>query len=206
MNKLFQTISEVLGEGCTLTLTIAKKEENLIVSVLPGNSLVKDAAKESISPLNVKGTAEELDEGFADAIKAPIKRVSGMFVDMVSFEKAEEEAKAKSQMVAKQKQELETKKNNFKSYIALAKTNLEQNKFKDATTCLVSAKLFSYNDTCQETINKVSAEINKCSGKENIFGAAEDKSDGKNVKIKTSSADVKSKSAEECKDDEENED
>lgn len=40
--EIFKTLNEMLGDGSTLTITIAKKGEELIVSVLPGNNLVKD--------------------------------------------------------------------------------------------------------------------------------------------------------------------
>lgn len=184
---LFKAINEMLGEGCTLSLTIAKKGENLTVSVLPGNNLVKDGAKNSFNPLNISGTPDELDEGFITVIKEPVQRVCGMLVDMASFEKGEEEAKAKSQMLAKQKEEKENKIKSFQAYIALAKTNLEQDKFKDAKTCLETAKSFNYDEKCDKQINEVKAQIESKSGAGSIFGAKEDKSDGKNVKVSSAS-------------------
>lgn len=66
--ELFTKLSEIMGEGCTLAITIAKTKNGMTVSVLPGNSLVKDAAKNKIAPLNISGSASELDEGFVNAI------------------------------------------------------------------------------------------------------------------------------------------
>ena len=51
--NLFTTLSDVLGNGCTATITIAQKDGIMTVGVLPGNDLVKDAAKNSIVPLNI---------------------------------------------------------------------------------------------------------------------------------------------------------
>ena len=48
--NLFTTLSDVLGNGCTATITIAQKDGIMTVGVLPGNDLVKDAAKNSIVP------------------------------------------------------------------------------------------------------------------------------------------------------------
>ncbi len=56
--NLFKTLSEVLGNGCTATITIAHKDGIMTVGVLPGNDLVKDAAKNKIVPLNITGTPD----------------------------------------------------------------------------------------------------------------------------------------------------
>lgn len=61
--ELFKKLSESMAEGTTIALTIAKSESGLAVSVLPGNSLVKDAAKNKFVPICLNGTAEEMDEG-----------------------------------------------------------------------------------------------------------------------------------------------
>lgn len=84
---LFKTLSEVLGNGCTATITIAQKDGIMTVSVLPGNDLVKDAAKNKLVPLNVSGTPDELDAGFVAAIAEPIRQTSGLLVDMAPTRK-----------------------------------------------------------------------------------------------------------------------
>lgn len=101
--NLFTTLSDVLGNGCTATITIAQKDGIMTVGVLPGNDLVKDAVKNSIVPLNISGTPEELDEGFVAAIAEPIKKTTGLLVDMAAYERAAEEAKAKSKMEEERK-------------------------------------------------------------------------------------------------------
>mgnify|MGYP004673938633 FL=1 len=80
--ELFTKLSEIMGEGCTLAITIAKTKNGMTVSVLPGNSLVKDAAKNKIAPLNISGSASELDEGFVNAIIQPVATTSKMFVNI----------------------------------------------------------------------------------------------------------------------------
>ena len=85
--ELFTKLSEIMGEGCTLAINIAKTKNGMTVSVLPGNSLVKDVAKNKITPLNVSGTAEELDEGFVDAIIQPVASTSKMGSSDISSDK-----------------------------------------------------------------------------------------------------------------------
>lgn len=185
--EIFKKINELLGEGCTLTINVAKKGELLVVGVMPGNPLVKDAAVKNLAPLNISGTADELDEGFLAAIEAPMSRATGLLVDIASFEKGEEEAKAKSAMLAKQREEKQKKEADFKGYLALAKENCDANKFKDARTCLEKARAAcDGSDSQMKQVNDMSSTIDQSSGVGSIFGAPEDKSDGKNVSLKGS--------------------
>lgn len=180
--NLFKTLSEVLGEGCTATITIAQKDGVMTVGVLPGNSLVKDSAKSKIVPLNLTGTPDELDEGFVSAITEPIRRTSGLLVDMASFEQAAEEAKAKSKMEEEKKEAEAKRKKEFDGYMALARTNLKESKYKDALKCAESAKKSSLPPE-RASVDALINEINTKSGQGALFGLAEDKSDGKNVTL-----------------------
>lgn len=183
--ELFKRISELLDDNCTLSINVAKKGERLIVSVLPGNSLVKDtAATSQIVPLNISGTGTELDEGFVDAIFEPVKRVTGLLVDMQSFEEGEEAAKQKSKMEAKKKSEEVEKKKQYLGYVELAKTNLAESKFRDALVCIEKAREFVGNDSESKSLDTLKAKVDSDSGIGSMFGGAEDKSDGKNVKLK----------------------
>ena len=185
--EFFKKINDLLGEGCTLSINVAKKGDTLIVGVLPGNPLVKDAAAKNLSPLNVSGTPEELDEGFLAAIEAPISRTTGLLVDMASFEKGEADAKAKSAMIAKQKEEKQKKEAEFKGYLALAQENCNADKFKDAKTCLDKARaVCDGSDSQNKQIRDMESNINEKSGEGSIFGGIVDKSDGKNVVFKAS--------------------
>lgn len=183
--ELFKRISELLDDNCTLSINVAKKGERLIVSVLPGNSLVKDtAATSQIVPLNISGTGTELDEGFVDAIFEPVKRVTGLLVDMQSFEEGEEAAKQKSKMEAKKKSEEAEKKKQYLGYVELAKTNLAENKFRDAHTCVEKAREFVSSESENKSLEALKAKVDEDSGLGSMFGGPEDMSDGKNVKLK----------------------
>lgn len=183
---LFKELDAMLAEGSTLSITVAKKNDNLVVTVLPGNSLVKDAAKNSIIPLTISGLPDELDAGFLDAIRKPVSSATGLLKNLADFERAESRAKEKSQMQAKQKAEADKRKADFDGYIKLCQANLDGHKFKDATTCLESARPFADTDAQKKQLASLEATIHEKSGVDTIFGAAEDKSDGKNVRLKPS--------------------
>lgn len=181
--ELFSKLSEIMANGSVVTITVAKKEEALVVSVLPGTSLVKDAALKKLQPLNIKGTAQELDEGFVDAISTPVAQVNKMFVDMKNFEDSQKAAKEASEMEKKAKDEAKNNKELFAKWIALAEQNLKECKYKDATTCAKNA--LKYADLVPGGHSKADGIIKKVSEESagGLFGAAEDKSDGKNIKV-----------------------
>lgn len=185
--ELFTKLSEIMGEGCTLAINIAKTKDGMTVSVLPGNSLVKDAAKNKITPLNISGTAEELDEGFVDAIIKPVASTAKMLVDMKSFEEGQAAAKAASEMEKKAKEETAKNKELFGKWMELAEQNKKESKFKDAIICAKNALEFA-GDVAGGHV-KADTLIQKCTeaATAGLFGG-EDKSDGKNIKIDTKKA------------------
>lgn len=180
--NFFKTLSEVLGEGCTATITIAQKDGIMTVGVLPGNNLVKDGAKNKIVPLNVSGTPEELDEGFIDAIAEPVRKTTGLLVDMASYEQAAEEAKAKSKMEEEKKVAEANRKKEYDGYVNLARTNLKEQKYRDALKCVELARKVAL-PTDKTTLDTLTNEINSASGQGALFGPTDDKSDGKNVSL-----------------------
>jgi PRTRC genetic system protein E len=137
MNANFFNQIAQLGVAGNLQLTIAKgAENNLIVSVMIQNEQCGDNAKQLIPPLNLRGTAEELDNGFFEKITAPIKTASGLMVDMEGFMKQLEEAKKQSAMekekADRQKKEQEGKEKKFKDGMAKADELEKEGKFRDA--------------------------------------------------------------------------
>ncbi|OXA99147.1 prtrc system protein e [Flavobacterium oncorhynchi] len=125
---------QVVGD---LHLTIAKgAENNLIVSVMLQNEQCGDNAKNSIPPLTLRGTAEELDNGFFEKITMPIQTASGLMVDMEGFMKQLEEAKKQSSMEKEKadskKKEQEAKDKKFKDGMAKADELEKESKFREA--------------------------------------------------------------------------
>ena len=86
---------------------------NIIIAVLLIMNICGDEAKKMIPPLNLRGTAEELDNGFFETITMPLQTASGLMVEMESFMKQLEEAKKKS-AIEKEKTDKEKKEKEAK--------------------------------------------------------------------------------------------
>lgn len=81
------------------TINITKETaDRLIVSVLFYNNYVGDDTRKKVPPILLKGTPQELDEGFFKAIEQPIKETAQLFANMEQFLKQKEQAKITSQM------------------------------------------------------------------------------------------------------------
>lgn len=127
-----------------LTLTIAKAtEDTMVVSILVQNDGCGDKAKNIIPPLNLKGTADELDAEFFAHIKKPIESASGLMSNMEAFMKQVEEAKFQSAMekekVDKAKKEKEARSKKYNDAMAKAEALEKEGKFKEAWTALPKA-------------------------------------------------------------------
>ena len=110
--NFFATIAPFLG-SMNLTLTVAKGSgDTVIVSLLP-QPRIKDNAKDSVQPMVIRGTIEELDEEFFNAIKEPMTKVTGIVIEIESFEKGAE--KLAEDNKAKDAIKAEAKKNKDKS-------------------------------------------------------------------------------------------
>ena len=101
---MFTEISNLLKEGEMLYINIIKKGKNLIVTVLPKSGEVKDPAAECLIPLNLKGSPEELDADFAEAISKPVLQSTTLLRNMSEYEKSAEKA-AKESKAAKDRQD-----------------------------------------------------------------------------------------------------
>ena len=96
--NFFQSIIALQVAG-NWTINIAKETtERLIVSVLFFNDTIGDDARKKIPPILLKGTAQELDEGFFQVITQPVKETAQLFANMEQFLKEKEQAKINSQM------------------------------------------------------------------------------------------------------------
>jgi len=96
--NFFQSIIALQVAG-DWKINIAKEQAGrLIVSVLFYNEAIGDDARKIVPPLILRGTPEELDEGFFQAVAQPVKETAQLFTNMEQFLKAKETAKVKSQM------------------------------------------------------------------------------------------------------------
>lgn len=173
MNTIFfKQIAELDFEG-VLQLNIAKgADDNLIVSVLLNNEKCDDNAKNLISPFNIRGKAEELDNGFFEKITEPIQQVSGLMVDMEKFLKQLEEARRQSAMekekTDRQKKEQDTKEKKYKEAMAKAQELERAGKHREAWMKLPKPSEFP---DYAETIRKRQTELSGKFAAPSLFGA-----------------------------------
>jgi PRTRC genetic system protein E len=133
-------------------INIAKEDAGkLIVSVLFFNDSIGDDARKKVPPILLKGTAEELDEGFFEALEQPVKETAQLFANMEQFLKEKEQAKIASQMekdntlkMGKEKTEMQKK---FEEAMKKADELETAGKFKEAWMKVPQADLYpEYKD------------------------------------------------------------
>ena len=125
---------DIIGD---LHITVAKAtEDRLVVLVMLQNEACGDSAKHSIPPLSLRGTAEELDQGFFDNITVPMQGASGLMVDMEGYMKQLENTKKQSAMEKEkadsQKKEAEAKDKKFNDAMAKADELEKEGRFREA--------------------------------------------------------------------------
>ncbi|OCA69138.1 prtrc system protein e [Chryseobacterium artocarpi] len=130
-----------------LQLTLrATEESGFVLSILLINEQCGDKARKLIPPLNLRGTAEELDNGFFEKVANPLQTVSGLMVDMEGFMKQVEEAKKKSAMEKeksdKEKKEKEGKDKKYNDALQKAEQLASEGKHKEAWSTLPKVSEF----------------------------------------------------------------
>ncbi len=94
----FFTQVAAMGIAGDLNIIVSKTESGMVASVYLNNETCGDKARKLITPLILRGTAQELDTDFFATITTPLQQVSGLLVNMESFMKQMEEAKKQSAM------------------------------------------------------------------------------------------------------------
>jgi len=120
-----------------IKLTITKATENrILVSILIENDSCGDKAKNIIPPFNLTGTAEELDNGFFEHIKKPVKMADGLISNMQNFLKGLETAQANSAMEKQKSDKEKTKDKKYGEAMLKADALAKAGKYKEAWTAL----------------------------------------------------------------------
>ncbi|WP_185286284.1 PRTRC system protein E [Chryseobacterium indologenes] len=120
-----------------LTLSITKATENrILVSILIENDSCSDKAKNVIPPFNLKGSAEELDNGFFEHIKKPVHMADGLISNMQNFLKGLETAQANSAMEKQKSDKEKAKGRKYSEAILKADALAKVGKYKEAWTAL----------------------------------------------------------------------
>lgn len=138
--NFFRQIAKLNLTG-DLQITLRQSTENsFVLSVLLTNEQCGDEARKTIPPLNLRGTAEDLDNGFFENISTPLQTASGLMVDMESFMKQIEETKKRSAMEKeksdKEKKEKEAKDKKYNEALRKAEELEKEKRYKEAWSAL----------------------------------------------------------------------
>ena len=154
-----------MTSGTSVTLTIHSQNEILTVSVYPKSKGLKDEAKNHLKPIVLTGTAQELDDGFFDAVTKPIQRASGLLVAMKDFEDSidlveaqKKEAQEEQKNVDKQAQERKVK---YDKLIARADAQEDEGKIEEALKTLREARAIAD----EKAVAKLDERIDRLKGK-----------------------------------------
>src|SRR6218665_2523718 len=160
--NFFRQIAKLNLKGDLQMILRESTDNSFVLSVLLNNEQCGDEARKTIPPLNLRGTAEELDNGFFETVTTPLETASGLMVDMEAFMKQLEEAKKKSAMEKeksdKEKKERETKEKKYKEAFEKAEALEKEDKYKEAWSAL--PKVSEYPDFA-EVIRKKQDEYEK---------------------------------------------
>ena len=105
--NFFNELSQIIGDGTGISLTLHSKNGRLSVSLFPKSTGLKDEAQKHLQPIVLTGTADELDAGFFDAIRQPIQKATGLLADMKAFEESLNRMEAERKEAQKEKQNAE---------------------------------------------------------------------------------------------------
>jgi len=164
---MFTEISNLLNDGEMLCLNIMKTGESLVVTVLPKSKEVKDPAAEQLIPLNLKGSPEELDSGFIEAIRSPVQKSTSLMSNMAEYEKSAEKA-------AEESKAEKDRKDTISKYVKEAETAEKASKSKEAITAYTKAlELNPNNLKIKQKISALKMKLN--GGCLDIFASAQEK-------------------------------
>lgn len=147
--NFFRQIAKMNLTG-DLQITIRPTQDNrFVISVLLSNEQCGDEARKLIPPLNMRGTAEDLDNGFFENVATPMQTASGLTVDIDAYMKQVEEAKKKSAMekekADREKKEKEAKDKKYNEALQKAEELEKEGKYKEAWSALPKASDFPEN-------------------------------------------------------------
>jgi len=154
-SNFFQQLNNMQLEGDWKISIKTGAHNRMLVTILFTTEKVGDTAKKLIPPLLLKGTAEELDKDFFDAIKAPMQKTGQLLVNLEEYEKALEKAKVESKMEQhnkdKQKKDKDEKQKQYDAAMKKVKELEEAGKFREAYAQLPNADDFrDYADAIEE--------------------------------------------------------
>lgn len=139
-----------------LTFKISKDNGALNVKIILTNDQATDKSTLLIQPLLLNGTAEELDNGFFDAIREPVEKVNSLFINMSQFQISLEKSKEQSAMAKAEKNLEAEKKKQWDAIHTKIKELSSKAEYEDAIKLIPLETDFPM---CANEISKVKKEL-----------------------------------------------
>jgi len=144
MTDFFKSIADMHVQGDWKITITTGEAGTLIVSVLLANDKATDEARKLVPPMLLKGTPEELDEGFFSAIEAPVKETAGLFANMEQYARQLAEARKQSKMEqdkdGRERKEKDERKKKYDAAIKRVDELEEAKKYQEAIASLPKEK------------------------------------------------------------------
>lgn len=155
--NFFETIASLQVTGDLKIHIQQQKDAQLLVSVLLVNDNVDDEARKIIPPMNFKGTAKELDEGFFTALEKPVQQTSALFTNMqdfvVALEKTKEQSKMEKEKEGVEKKQLDERKKKYDTQLKKVSELEEKKKYGEAIGAM--PKPADFPEQAEEIKNKL---------------------------------------------------
>lgn len=174
----FQSMNQMMTPNVDITLVIRKSAEGrMAVSVLPKSNTLKDEAQNSIVPLTLNGTPEELDSGFMQVVARPMQKASGLISNMAQFEaqanKAASSSKGAKEAKTKESKEDREKREKYEKNLKKAEEHIAAKRHKEAVDALTEARKYAKPDDLK-TIDERLDEQKKLVGQGDLFAMMEE--------------------------------
>lgn len=174
----FQSMNQMMTPNVDITLVIRKSADGrMAVSMLPKSNTLKDEAQNSIVPLALNGTPEELDTGFMQVVGRPMQKVSGLISNMAQFEAQADKAAASSKgaKVAKAKESKEDreKREKYEKNLKKAEDHIAAKRHKEAVDALIEARKYAKTEDLKSIDDRLD-EQKKLASQGDLFGMMEE--------------------------------
>ena len=171
-------MTQMMTPNVDITLFIRKSAEGrMAVSVLPKSNTLKDEAQNSIVPLTLNGTPEELDSGFMQVVARPMQKASGLISNMAQFEaqanKAASSSKGAKEAKTKESKEDREKREKYEKNLKKAEEHIAAKRHKEAVDALTEARKYAKPDDLK-TIDERLDEQKKLVGQGDLFAMMEE--------------------------------
>lgn len=174
----FQSMNQMMNPNVDITLVIRKSAEGrMAVSVLPKSNTLKDEVQNSIVPLTLNGTPEELDTGFMQVVARPMQKASGLISNMAQFEaqanKAASSSKGAKEAKAKESKEDREKREKYEKNLKKAEEHIAAKRHKEAVDALTEARKYAKTEDLK-SIDERLDEQKKLASQGDLFGMMEE--------------------------------